>query len=95
MNKAQLCGVELSGTVLSLCTCNHRHSGGNEPIVELVKRLMFVQKDLGLQYVPELSSSVLSLFVILVQSELEHDQLSILKFFHFLLEWKYENGMLN
>ncbi|KAE8021495.1 hypothetical protein FH972_007379 [Carpinus fangiana] len=91
VNKAQLCGVELSGTVLSLCTCNHRHSGGKEPLVEPVKRLMFVQKDLGLQYVPELSSSVLSLFVILVQSELEHDQLSILKFFHFLLKWKYEN----
>lgn len=92
--EAQLCGVELLETILSLCTCHRRHSGGNELIVELAKRLLFVQKDLGLQYVPELSSVVLSMFVILTESELEHEQLSILKIFHFLLKWKCENGTL-
>ncbi|KAK4603584.1 hypothetical protein RGQ29_012198 [Quercus rubra] len=89
--EAQLCGVELLETILSLCTCHRRHSGGNELIVELAKRLLFVQKDLGLQYVTELSSVVLSMFVILTESELEHEQLSILKIFHFLLKWKCEN----
>lgn len=92
--EAQLCGVELLENILSLCTCHRRHSGGNELIVELAKRLLFVQKDLGLQYVTELSSVVLSMFVILTESELEHEQLSILKIFHFLLKWKCENGTL-
>lgn len=87
--------MEILETVLSLCTCHHGSSGVNEPIIELGKRILFVQRDHGLQYVPELSSSVLSLFVILIQSELEHEQLSILKTFHFLLMWKFENGKLN
>lgn len=38
---------------------------------------------------------MLSLFIILVQSELEHEQLSTLKLLHFLLKWKYGNGMLD
>ncbi|KAG6720020.1 hypothetical protein I3842_03G037400 [Carya illinoinensis] len=92
ITEAQLCGVEMLETVLSLCTCHLGFSGVNEPIVELGKRILLVQRDHGLQYVPELSSSVLSLFVILIQSELEHEQLSILKIFHFLLKWKCENG---
>ncbi|KAG7985679.1 hypothetical protein I3843_03G038900 [Carya illinoinensis] len=92
ITEAQLCGVEMLETVLSLCTCHCGISGVNEPIVELGKRILLVQRDHGLQYVPELSSSVLSLFVILIQSELEHEQLSILKIFHFLLKWKCENG---
>lgn len=95
ITEAQLCGVELLDTVLSLCTCQHCFSGGYEPIVELGRHLLFVQRDHGLRYLPELSSAVLSLFVILIRSELEHEQLSILKLLHFLLNWKYEKGMLN
>ncbi|KAL5572771.1 hypothetical protein UlMin_022368 [Ulmus minor] len=91
--EAQLCGLELLETALSLCSC-HRHSSWVEPITELSKRLLFVQKDLGFQYVPNLSSAILSLFVILIQLELEHEQLSMLKLLHFLLEWKYGNEIV-
>lgn len=52
---------------------------------------MIVQKDLGLGFLPELSTITLSLFMILVQSELEHEQFLALKLILFLLKWKYEN----
>lgn len=83
--------MELSETILSLLTLPG-HSAGAEPIVDLVKWLFVIQKDLSLCYIPELSSTVLSLFIILIQSDLEHEQLSLLKFLIFLLKWKSENG---
>ncbi|PON84247.1 Armadillo-type fold containing protein [Trema orientale] len=88
--EAQLCSLELLETILSVCSC-HRYTFWIEPIAEVSRRLLFVQKDLGFQYVPKLSSATLSLFIILTQSELEHEQLSALKLLHFLLKWKYEN----
>ncbi|XP_015576178.1 protein RST1 isoform X1 [Ricinus communis] len=91
VTKAQLFGVELSETILSLLTHVHGRSGGAEPIVELVKRLIVIQKDLSLCYIPELSSVILSSFAILIQSELEHEQLSLLKLVIFLVKWKGEN----
>ncbi|KAJ7970794.1 Protein RST1 [Quillaja saponaria] len=91
VTEAQLCGIELLKTILPLLTCVHRHPGGNQPICELSNRLLSVQKDLGLRYIPALSSILLSLFVILVQSELEHEQLSILMLVLFVLKWKHEN----
>ncbi|XP_020534243.1 protein RST1 isoform X3 [Jatropha curcas] len=89
--EAQLFGMELSETILSLLTRLHGNSGCTEPIVELVKGLFVIQKDLTLRYIPELSSIMLSLFFILIQSELEHEQLSLLKFLIFLVKWKSEN----
>ncbi|GAV70241.1 DUF3730 domain-containing protein [Cephalotus follicularis] len=89
--ETQVCGLELLSAVLSLCTSSLKHSGGSEPIVALLKRLLIVQKDLGLQYMRELSSALLSLFFILIESELEHEQLSTLKFLLFLLKWKAES----
>lgn len=94
-SEAQLCSFELLETILSICLLHHRHSGWIEPIAELSRRMLFAQKDLGLQYVPKISSVMLSLFVILAQLELEHEQLSVLKLLHFLLKWKYGNGTLN
>ncbi|XVF58011.1 hypothetical protein PTKIN_Ptkin07bG0028200 [Pterospermum kingtungense] len=90
ITEAQLCGVELIDNLLSLYTSPSKQSGGTEPIVELLKHMLTAQKDLALQYMPELSSVILSLSVLLVESELEHEQLSILKFLHFLLKWKSE-----
>ncbi|XP_061373555.1 protein RST1 isoform X2 [Gastrolobium bilobum] len=58
---------------------------------ELSRRLLCVQKDLGLRWVPGLSSTMVSLFTILVQSELEHEQISILKLLLLILKWKYDN----
>jgi hypothetical protein len=42
---------------------------------------------------PEISSTLLSLFVVLIQSDLEYEQLSLLKLLNFLLKWKSEKGM--
>ncbi|WCJ21056.1 ARM repeat superfamily protein [Euphorbia peplus] len=89
--EAQLLGVELSEILLSQLTSQCGHSGDSEPIIELVKRLFLIQKDLNMCFIPELSSSVLSLFTILVQSELEHEQLSVLRLLIFLFKWKSRN----
>ncbi|XP_050381377.1 protein RST1 isoform X2 [Argentina anserina] len=93
--EAQLCGLELFEKIISICTISHKHSGSVEPLVELSKNLLLSQKDNGFPYVPKLSSAMLSVFIILVQSELEHEQLSTLKLLHLLLKWKYgnENGV--
>lgn len=95
ISEAQLCGFELLETILSLCLFHHKHFGWIEPIAELARRVLFVQKDLGLQYVTKVSSVMLPLFVIFIQLELEHEQLSVLKLLHFLLKWKYGDGMVN
>ncbi|KAJ4834185.1 hypothetical protein Tsubulata_018875 [Turnera subulata] len=92
VTEAQLFGVELSETILSLLAHVDGPSSGRELIIELVKRLFVVQKDLALQYIAEISSAVLSLFVVLIQSEVEHEQLSLLKLLIFLMRWKGENG---
>lgn len=92
--EAHLCGLELFEKILSISSAAHMQSGLIEPILELSKHLLFAQKDIGLHYVPKLSSAMLTLFIILVQSELEHEQLSTLKLLHLLLKWKYGNGML-
>ncbi|XP_024029477.1 protein RST1 isoform X2 [Morus notabilis] len=91
--EAQLCSLELLETILSVCSC-HRYSYWIEPIAEVSRRLLFVHKDLGFRYVSKLSSAILSLFVILIKTELEHEQLSILRLLHFLLNWKYGNELL-
>ncbi|KAF7819538.1 protein RST1 isoform X1 [Senna tora] len=91
ITEAQQCAVEFLETVFSLITCCQLHPGGNESLCELSKRLLCIQKDLGLPWVLGLSSTIVSLFTILVQSELEHEQISILKLLSLILKWKYEN----
>ncbi|KAF8037585.1 hypothetical protein BT93_B0463 [Corymbia citriodora subsp. variegata] len=88
----RLCGVELLETVLQLSIHPLKHSTWSEPVIELTKRLLLVQKDLGLSYMPELMSISLSLFTGLVHSELEHEQVSILKVILHLLKWKTDSG---
>lgn len=90
-----MCSVELLDTVLSLCTDLQKRCTRNGQIIELSKRLLFVQKELGLQYIPDFISVVASLFIILIQAEFEHEQLSILKLSLFLLKWKNENGVFS
>ncbi|XP_042027869.1 protein RST1 isoform X2 [Salvia splendens] len=91
IHEAQLCGLELMDSILSLhrdfCKC----SGGVEKILDAVRRILAVQKDLGLNYCTGLSSVILSLFSILTQLELEHEQYSVLNLALFLLRWKGEN----
>ncbi|KAM7509889.1 hypothetical protein LguiB_008764 [Lonicera macranthoides] len=88
VHEAQLCGVEMLETYFSLCTQLHKRSGGGEAVIEVSRHLLVAQKELGLSYIPELSSVILSLFISLIQSDLEHEQLSILKLLFFLLKWK-------
>ncbi|KAL9458356.1 hypothetical protein AB3S75_007260 [Citrus x aurantiifolia] len=91
VTEAQMSGMELLGTVLSLYTSPFKQSGGVEHIVEVLKRVLVAQFELRLQYKPELSSVILYLFSILIDSELEHEQLCILKFLLFVINWKSEN----
>ncbi|XP_075090741.1 protein RST1 isoform X2 [Nicotiana tabacum] len=88
LHEAQLCGVELLDAML--CT-NPKHTSSVENILEVSRRILIVQKDLGFGYTPELSTITLSLFMILVQSELEHEQFLAVKLILFLLKWKNEN----
>ncbi|KAE8651262.1 protein RST1 isoform X2 [Cucumis sativus] len=88
--EAQQSSIELLDTVLSLYACLDRHVCGCERILELSRYLLSVQKDLGMQYVPKLSSAFPPLFTILTKSELEHEQLLILKLLVSLLRWKAE-----
>ncbi|XP_019227085.1 PREDICTED: protein RST1 isoform X2 [Nicotiana attenuata] len=88
LHEAQLCGVELLDAMLCM---NPKHTSSVENILEVSRRILIAQKDLGFGYVPELSTITLSLFMILVQSELEHEQFLAVKLILFLLKWKYEN----
>ncbi|XP_031384334.1 protein RST1 isoform X2 [Punica granatum] len=92
--ETQLCGVELLETVLLLNTSPLENSGWIGPIIEFSNRILVLQKDLGLGYLPEVSSVTLSLFVILIQSELEHEQMSMLKLLLHLLKWKCDTEHL-
>ncbi|KAL4581590.1 hypothetical protein LXL04_006113 [Taraxacum kok-saghyz] len=94
IHDAQLCGAELLEMVFSLYTDIHNYSGGEEYIYDMSRRLVTVQADLGLKFIPEASSVMLSLFVSLIQSDLEHIQLSILKLVLDLIKWKSENDTI-
>ncbi|GJR02152.1 armadillo-like helical domain-containing protein [Tanacetum coccineum] len=91
IHEAQLCGAELLETVFSMCTYIYKYSSGEECIFDMSRRLIVVQSELGLRYIPEASTVMLSLFVTLNQSELEHLQLSILKLVLDLIKWKSGN----
>ncbi|PHT57117.1 hypothetical protein CQW23_05603 [Capsicum baccatum] len=90
LHEVQLCGVELLDAMFSLCT-NPKHTSSIENILEVSRHILIVQKDLGLSYTPELSTITLSLFMVLVQSELEHEQFLEVKLILLLLKWKNEN----
>ncbi|CAN0875161.1 Protein RST1 [Linum grandiflorum] len=90
--EAQRLGFELTETILSLLDYLHVHCGSCERIFELLKHLFVAQKDLGLGYMPEFSATLLSLSTILALSELEHEQLSLLKLLICIFRWKMENA---
>lgn len=78
--------------VLSQCTDNSKYTGEEERIFDMSRRLIVVQAELGLEFIPEVSAVMLSLFVSLIKSELEHIQLLVLKLVLDLLKWKSVNG---
>ncbi|KAL0351038.1 UNVERIFIED_CONTAM: protein RST1 [Sesamum radiatum] len=91
VHEAQLCGLALLEAVLLQHRDFVKCSGGVEKILDVTRHTLAVQKELGLNYVTELSSLMLSLFPILVHSELEHEQYSILKLVLFLSRWKNDD----
>lgn len=86
-------GVQLVDTVLLLCASPHVQNTEQETVIESLRHLLAVQKDLGLTYSRDLSLVVLSLVFMLAKSSVEHEQLAILKLLLFLLKWKSENGI--
>lgn len=85
--------MELLETVLALNAVPLEIPGWITPIIEFADRILVLFIDLGLYYLPELSSTTLSLSIILTQSELEHEQMSMLKLLLHLLSWKCDTGM--
>ncbi|KAL6552953.1 hypothetical protein OROGR_006795 [Orobanche gracilis] len=91
VDEAQSCGLALLEAAL-LQTRQFRYcSGGVERILDAARHILVVQKELGLNYSADLFLVMLSLFEFLTQSELEHEQNTILKLVLFLLRWKYES----
>ncbi|GMH24228.1 hypothetical protein Nepgr_026071 [Nepenthes gracilis] len=91
VHEAQLSGVKMLEAVLSPYLDFGKQSVGIEPVVEMSRRLLDVQKELGLLCVPELSAPMSSLFVIFSTLELEHEQLCMLKLISVFLNWKIED----
>ncbi|CAH9123168.1 unnamed protein product [Cuscuta epithymum] len=91
-HEARLCSVELLDVIFSLHSDLLKPVGSIEYILEVPRRLMVVQKELGLNFFPELSSALSFIFVILVYSELEHEQLSALRLLRFIFSWKNCSG---
>lgn len=95
VHEVQLQCVELLQTIFSLGTYFDKGSCRSESVIEISRRLVTVQNELGLSYMPEISSVVLSLFTILVQAEFEHRQLSVLRMLLLLFKWKGKKGMIS
>lgn len=94
VHEAQLCGMALLEEIILQFRDFRKCAGGVEKILDAARHLLAVQKELGLSYCAGHSSLMLSLFSILTQSELEHEQYSVLKLVLFLLRWKGENGTI-
>ncbi|GFP98937.1 protein rst1 [Phtheirospermum japonicum] len=93
VDEARSCGLALLEAVLSQ-NRNFRYClGGVEKILDAARHILVVQKELGFNCSNDLSLVMLSLFEFLTQSELEHEQYTILKLVLFLLRWKYENDI--
>ncbi|GAB2229778.1 hypothetical protein Drorol1_Dr00014033 [Drosera rotundifolia] len=91
IHEVQLSGVDLLEALLAIYSNFEQHNIGCEDVINLASRLLGVQKDLGLRYVPELSTTVLYLCLHLTLLDLEHEQSSILSLLSLLLNWKSED----
>ncbi|XP_072999773.1 protein RST1 isoform X2 [Typha latifolia] len=89
---AQVCSMELLETLFSFCSDQHKPLGVIDVVLELSKRLLTAQKELGLHYLSDFVNAFVSISVILSQVEFEHEHLSCLKLLILLTEWKSENG---
>ncbi|VFQ73532.1 unnamed protein product [Cuscuta campestris] len=92
VHEAQLCSAELLDAIFSLHNDLLQPAGSLEYILEISRRLLDVQKELGLSFLPELSSAISFFIIRLIYSELEHEQLSAVKLLSFILSWKNGSG---
>lgn len=83
---------ELLKTLLSLCSDQRKPVGVTDTSLQLSKSLLAVQKETGLQYLPEFGMVFVSISIILSQVEFEHEQLAGLKLLILLTDWKYVDG---
>ncbi|KAJ3700903.1 hypothetical protein LUZ61_004608 [Rhynchospora tenuis] len=93
MSKARRCCVELLEIFLPLCYLQGKPFGVTETILQLVKRLLSMQKELNLKFSPEFNSVFISISYVLSQAEFEHDQLAGLKLLLFLTEWRFQSDL--
>ncbi|GAA0184312.1 hypothetical protein LIER_31600 [Lithospermum erythrorhizon] len=91
VHEAQLYLVELLEDIFSLHRDLYRYGNLVDNILRIAKHSLVVQKNLGLSFIPEYSTIKMSLFMMLIKSQLEHEQYSIAKFITFLLKWKNEH----
>ncbi|KAL9224942.1 hypothetical protein vseg_000919 [Gypsophila vaccaria] len=90
VREAQLAGVKLLDTLLTLCLGFESVSIGSKPILQLSRRLLSDHRELALRPVSDLFQPMSSLLVILSHVELEDEQLFIVDFLGFILKWKVE-----
>lgn len=91
INNVQMCGIELMITVLSRCTEINNYSTSSDSVL-LANRIITVQIEAGLNYVPQFSTVSLALSVILTKTELEYEQVPVVKLLSLLRKWNNKNG---
>ncbi|CAA0828535.1 Protein RST1 [Striga hermonthica] len=91
VDEVQSCGLALLEAVFLQNRNFRSRLGGVDILLDAARNILAVQKELGLDCCTELSLVTLFLFQVLTQSDIEHEQYSILKLLLFILRWKYEN----
>ncbi|XP_048498933.1 protein RST1 isoform X3 [Beta vulgaris subsp. vulgaris] len=91
VTEVQLVGVKLVDALLTLCLEFEKRSIESKPVLELSRRLLSTQKEFELCYVPQLSSPMLSLIVLLTHLELEDEKLYVLDLLALCLRWRIQD----
>ncbi|XP_056699417.1 protein RST1 isoform X3 [Spinacia oleracea] len=91
VTEVQLIGVKLLDALLTLCSDFEKRNIESKPVLELSRRLLSFQIELKLQYVPQFSSPMLSLCVLLAQLELEDEKLYVLDLLAYFLRWRLQD----
>ncbi|XP_042456938.1 protein RST1-like [Zingiber officinale] len=88
---ATICCNNLLENLLSLCILPGKPWGGTETILELSKRLLAAQRELGLPFLSEHAMVTVFVSIVLSKVEFEHEHLSALKLLTYLYNWKNES----
>ncbi|KAL2943215.1 Protein RST1 [Bienertia sinuspersici] len=85
VNEVQSVGEKLLDALLTLCLEFEKRGIVSKPVLELSRRLLIFEKDLGLYYAPQIFYTMLLLVVLLARLELEDEKLSVLDLLTLLL----------